>query len=130
MDRVLVVAVSGDCEPVILLSSGSNLEPAKIFSLFLSIRRNGRKVLYNFQAEMKQRAIILPSNSKTFRIGAIWSLLSRLFFFYFFSPFLSTRFGEWRNGREVLYNLQTEMKQRAIIPPAFELQQFGHILSF
>lgn len=38
MDRVLVVAVSGDCGPVILLSSGSNLEPAKIFSLFLSIR--------------------------------------------------------------------------------------------
>lgn len=44
MDRVLVVAVSGDCGPVILLSSGSNLEPAKIFSLFLSILWFGEMV--------------------------------------------------------------------------------------
>lgn len=46
------------------------------------------------------------------------------FFFYFQN--LSFSFSTiWRNDRKVLYNFQAEMKQRAIILPSFELEQFG-----
>ena len=56
------------------------------------------------------------SNFRMFRIGAIcrgyYRKIFAISFFYFSSPFLSARFGEWRNDREVFYNFQTcaEMK--------------------
>lgn len=64
---------------------------------------------------------------RMFRIAAIWKLLSENIhdsFFYFQN--LSFSFSTiWRNDRKVLYNFHAEMKQRAIILPSFELEQFG-----
>lgn len=63
---------------------------------------------------------------RMFRIAAIWKLLSENIRFFFYFQNLSFSFSTiWRNDRKVLYNFQAEMKQRAIILPSFELEQFG-----
>lgn len=81
-------------------------------------------VLCNFQAEMKGQLFSHLSNvSNCSNLEAAIGKYSR-FFFYFQN--LSFSFSTiWRNDRKVLYNFQAEMKQRAIILPSFELEQFG-----
>lgn len=94
------------------------------FYILWRINKNGRKVLCNFQAEMKGQLFSHLSNvSNCSNLEAAIGKYSR-FFFYFQN--LSFSFSTiWRNDRKVLYNFQAEMKQRAIILPSFELEQFG-----
>lgn len=97
------------------LSNWSNLE----FLLSRNIRdssytvwrmnQNGRKVLYNFQAEMKQKAIILPFFER-FESEQFGACYRKMLFLYFSSPFYTVY--RMENDRKVLDNFQAcaEMK--------------------